>query len=261
MGHIISIHSYRGGTGKSNVTANLAHLAARQGRRVAVLDADVQSPGVHMVLGMQADRLAHSLTDYLLGRCELEEAGYDLTRELLGEGAAGALYLFPSSLTVEAILSIVSEGYDAGRLNDHLTAVMRDLELDLLMVDTHPGLNRETMLTTAISDVLVVVVRPDTQDFHGTGVLMEVAGRLGVPRTLMLVNKVPARLDRPDVVQKVEEAFGHEVVGSLPLSEDMLVLGSRGLFTVEHPGHEVSTELTAIAERLLESLGSSSAGS
>jgi MinD-like ATPase involved in chromosome partitioning or flagellar assembly len=42
MPQIISIHSYRGGTGKSNITANLAALLAANGRRVGVVDTDIQ---------------------------------------------------------------------------------------------------------------------------------------------------------------------------------------------------------------------------
>lgn len=254
MGHIISVHSYRGGTGKSNLTANLAYQAARRGRRAAVLDTDVQSPGVHMVLGLGKERLTHSLTDYLFGKCELEDAAYNLTRDLGLQDSGGALFLLPSSMSVDSILRIAAEGYDAGRLNDHISTLMVELKLDLLILDTHPGLNRETMLTTSISDGLVVVVRPDTQDFHGTAVLMEVAGRLRVPRTYMIVNKVPSRLDPEDVKQKVEKAFGHEVIAKLPMSEDMLVLGSAGLFTANYPDHSVSLEISAALDRLLADL-------
>lgn len=254
MGHIISVHSYRGGTGKSNLTANFAYLAARRGKRAAVLDTDVQSPGVHMVLGLRKERLAHSLTDYLFGKCELEDAAYDLTRDFDLTESGGALFLLPSSMSVDSILRIAAEGYDAGRLNDHVSRLLVDMKLDLLFLDTHPGLNRETMLTTSISDALIVVVRPDTQDFHGTAVLMEVAGRLRVPRTYMLVNKVPSRLDPEDVKKKVEAAFGHEVIAKLPLSEEMLVLGSSGLFAKARPTDPVSVEMDAVVDRLLEDL-------
>jgi len=46
---IISTHSFRGGTGKSNTTANLAVLVARAGWRVGIIDTDIQSPGVHVL--------------------------------------------------------------------------------------------------------------------------------------------------------------------------------------------------------------------
>ena len=40
MATIISVHSFRGGTGKSNTTANLAVVYARRGMRVGVIDTD-----------------------------------------------------------------------------------------------------------------------------------------------------------------------------------------------------------------------------
>jgi len=56
MAKIISIHSFRGGTGKSNVTANLAMLLAQSGRRVGVVDTDLQSPGLHVLFGLEEEQ-------------------------------------------------------------------------------------------------------------------------------------------------------------------------------------------------------------
>ena len=49
MTKIISTHSFRGGTGKSNVTANIAAVLAQKGYRVGVFDTDIQSPGIHII--------------------------------------------------------------------------------------------------------------------------------------------------------------------------------------------------------------------
>ncbi|MAG57178.1 MAG: CDP-3,6-dideoxy-D-glycero-L-glycero-4-hexulose-4-reductase [Planctomycetes bacterium] len=250
MTAIVSIHSYRGGTGKSNTTANLALLIAREGKRVAVLDTDLQSPGVHVVFGIDSKRITHTLTDFVLGKCAVEEAAYDMGEELdLGDGG-GAVYLLPSSMRIESIMQIIDQGYDVGKLNAHFATLSDTLDLDLLLVDTHPGLNRETMLTTAISDVLVILIRPDSQDFHGTAVMVELAGRLHVPNVWMLANKVVKRLDPVDVRKKIKGAFGYDVVGVLPLDEDMASLGSRGLFAQKYPNHPITQELTSVAKRL-----------
>ena len=53
---IVSVHSFRGGTGKSNATANLAILMAAQGRRVGVVDTDIQSPGIHVLFALDEQR-------------------------------------------------------------------------------------------------------------------------------------------------------------------------------------------------------------
>jgi septum site-determining protein MinD len=65
MPQIVSIHSFRGGTGKSNTTANLAAILAQQGARVGVVDTDIQSPGIHVLFGLHEEKIAYSLNDYL----------------------------------------------------------------------------------------------------------------------------------------------------------------------------------------------------
>ncbi len=68
MAKIISVHSFRGGTGKSNVTANLATAIARSGYRVGIVDTDIQSPGIHIPFGLDETKVKHTLNDYLWRR-------------------------------------------------------------------------------------------------------------------------------------------------------------------------------------------------
>ncbi|TXH31361.1 MAG: MinD/ParA family protein, partial [Actinobacteria bacterium] len=64
MTTVVSVHSFRGGTGKSNTTANVAANLAANGARVAVIDTDVQSPGIHTLFGFDQS-VDHTLDDYL----------------------------------------------------------------------------------------------------------------------------------------------------------------------------------------------------
>lgn len=70
---VVSIHSFRGGTGKSNSTANIAATVARYGHRVGIIDTDIQSPGIHVLFGFDEKNIGHSLNDYLWGRCSIED--------------------------------------------------------------------------------------------------------------------------------------------------------------------------------------------
>jgi len=47
MGEIISFYSYKGGVGRSMAVANVATLLAHYGRRVLVVDFDLEAPGLH----------------------------------------------------------------------------------------------------------------------------------------------------------------------------------------------------------------------
>ncbi|MEM7773097.1 MAG: MinD/ParA family protein, partial [Cyanobacteria bacterium P01_A01_bin.37] len=119
MPKIISIHSFRGGTGKSNMAANLAAVMANQGKRVGIIDTDIQSPGIHVLFGMDEGTVKYSLNDYLWGRCNLEEAAYDVTPPVINQ-ADGKIYLVPSSIKMGEIARIVKEGYNVSLLTHGL---------------------------------------------------------------------------------------------------------------------------------------------
>lgn len=249
MAQIISIHSFRGGTGKSNTTANVAALLAAEGRRVGVVDTDIQSPGIHVLFGLDEEAMVHSLNDYLWGKCEIQQAAHDVTPRL-GAAIPGRVFLIPSSIKAGEITRVLREGYDVGLLNEGFQNLVEALQLDVLMIDTHPGLNEETLLSIAISDALAIILRPDQQDYQGTGVTVEVARKLGVPRMLLIVNKVPQVFDMAEVKARVEETYQCEVAAVLPHSDELMALASAGIFALRYPDHPVTAEFKRIATTL-----------
>jgi septum site-determining protein MinD len=256
MSQIISVHSFRGGTGKSNLTANIAVAVASQGNRVAIVDTDIQSPGIHIIFGLDEETFSYSLNDYLWDKCSIEKAAYDVTSKLkTGDGSvanlAGAVYLVPSSLKAGEIAKVLREGFDVGLLNDGFQELTERLELDYLFIDTHPGLNEETLLSIAISDAMVIILRPDRQDFLGTAVTLEVAQKLDVPEILLLVNKTPPVFNRNTVISQVSHRYGVPVGGLFYENEEMLELASSGVFWLHHPDHPFSQEVHAVAKQII----------
>jgi len=249
MPKIISVHSFRGGTGKSNTTANLAALLAAQGRRVGVIDTDIQSPGIHILFNLNEEEVTYSLNDYLWGKCEIKETAYDVTSRLAAQ-IQGRIFLIPSSIKVGEISRVLREGYDVGVLNDGFQQILTDLDLDVLMIDTHPGLNEETLLSIAISDVLLIILRPDRQDYQGTGVTVEVARRLEVPRLLLVVNNVPTAVDLGEVKVRVAQTYNCDVAAVLPHSDEMMSLASAGIFVLRYPDHPMAVTLKQLAATL-----------
>lgn len=250
MAKIISIHSFRGGTGKSNSTANIAALLASEGRRVGVVDTDIQSPGLHVLFGLSEEDMEHSLNDYLWGMCKIEETALDVT-DRLPTRIKGKIFLIPSSIKAGEIARVLREGYDVSMLNDGFDELIHALNLDVLIIDTHPGLNEETLLSVAISDALAIILRPDSQDYQGTSVTVEIARKLGVPRMVLIVNKVPAVFDTAGVKKRVEDTYHCEVAGIIPHSDDLMVLASSGVFSLLYPAHPVTQIYKQIAARLI----------
>ena len=249
MSKIISVHSFRGGTGKSNTTANVTALLAADGLRVGVIDTDIQSPGIHVLFGLDEDAMQYSLNDYLWGKCNIEDAAYDVTASLKSN-ISGNIYLIPSSIKAGEIARVLREGYDVGLLNDGFHDLVETLDLDVLMIDTHPGLNEETLLSIAISDALAIIMRPDQQDYQGTGVTVEVARKLNVPRLVILVNKTPVVYDFAQVREQVERLYSAEVAAVMPHSDEMMALASAGIFALHYPDHQVTHALKQVAAKL-----------
>ncbi|RCJ42055.1 CDP-3,6-dideoxy-D-glycero-L-glycero-4-hexulose-4-reductase [Nostoc minutum NIES-26] len=253
---IVSVHSFRGGTGKSNTTSNLATTIACYGNRVGIIDTDIQSPGVHALFGLDEEKIDYALNDYLWGNCVIEEAAYDVSQFLqLEQGRVvapnSAVYLVPSSIKATKIARILNEGYDVELLNNGFQKLIHSLKLDYLFIDTHPGINEETLLSIAMSDILVLILRPDTQDYQGTAVAIDIACELEVPKMLLVVNKVLTKFDFEALQQKVQTAYNVPVAGVFPLCEEMVELASNSIFCLRYPEHPWTQEIDKVARQIL----------
>lgn len=251
MPKVVSIHSYRGGTGKSNFTANLATTVALQGNRVGVVDTDVPSPGIHNLFCLEPEQMGKTLNNYLWGESSIENTAYDVSANV-GLAGSGKLYLVPSSVKADDIARILKDGYDVRLMNDGFRSLVKGLKLDYLFIDTHPGLSKETFLSIAISHVLILILRPDKQDYQGTAVTMDVARQLKVRKMLLAINKAHSKLNLEALKQKVEETYGETVAGVFPLSEDVVQLASEGVFCVKYPEHPMSQEFRKVSQQIIE---------
>ncbi|MCL1467462.1 MinD/ParA family ATP-binding protein [Argonema galeatum] len=251
MPKVVSVHSYRGGTGKSNFTANLATTIAQHGNRVGVVDTDVPSPGIHNIFGLDPENMHKTLNNYLWGESQIEEAAYDVSANV-GLSGDSKLFLVPSSVRADDIARVLKDGYDVRLLNDGFRKLVKNLHLDYLFIDTHPGLSKETFLSIAISHVLILILRPDKQDYQGTAVTVDVARQLKVRKLLLAVNKVHSKLNVDALKQKIEESYDAPVAGIFPLSEDLVQLASEGVFCLRYPDHPISQEFRKVAQRIME---------
>jgi len=251
MPKVVSVHSYRGGTGKSNFTANLATTIAMTGKRVGVVDTDLPSPGIHSLFCLEPEQTTKTLNSYLVGECEIQDAAYDISSNV-GSTDPGKLFLVPASVRADDIAKILKDGYDVKLLNDGFRKLVKGLELDYLFIDTHPGLSKETFLSIAISHILILILRPDKQDYQGTAVTIDVARQLKVRNLMLAVNKVHSLLNCDALRQRIEETYSEPVAGLFPLSEDMVQLASEGVFCVKYQDHPISQEFRKVAQKIIE---------
>lgn len=250
MTRILAVHSHSGGTGKSNIAANIAALMAQRGAHVCMVDTDLQSPGLHVLFGLDVGDRRCTLGDYLLGRCEMDEVIHDVTGSL-GPGVSGQLSLVPGRPDVEMIVDMVGQGYDAGLLDEGIRWLVTNLAPDVLILDTHSGMTNETLVALAIADGLAIVMRADEKEYQGAQVTSAVTRRLSCPNTIVVVNMLEATAAVDEIRRRARDVYSCEVGAIIPYSTDVAKLGSCSLFTVNNPDHEVTGFYQNIADQLL----------
>ncbi|MER6622418.1 MinD/ParA family protein [Streptomyces sp. NPDC000931] len=235
MSQIITVHSYRGGTGKSSTAANLGLLLAASGRRVALVDTDIHTPALDVMFGRTDARPRRSLSDYLIGRCEIEDAVYPAGTDAGHDG----FFLVPARSRSAAAAEILGRGYDVGLLREGFDRLIDSLALDVLLLDTHAGFNNETVTAIAGSDALVVVTRADRLDLAGARETVSLAHRLGVARLAVAVNMAPGGTVHDRLHDEVEQAYATRVSAVLPYAPEMVSLAGERLFCTAYPHHPV----------------------
>jgi len=254
MTAIVSIHSFRRGAGRSTIAANIGAALAMAGARVGIVDANLPSPSMHVLFNLAESEMRYTFNDFLRHRCDIEQTAVDVTRRL-SAGRSGHLYLTPSSFAAHEIVRATRDGYDADLLYNGFRALAQSLTLDILIVDTYAGLGEETLLMLALADSLIVVLRPDQRDYQGTGVIVDVARRLELPRVHAIVNELPAVLEQAAVRAEVERTYRCEVIGTLPHDEIIITMPRPSIVVVHYPQHPITATFQSISARLIDKSG------
>jgi septum site-determining protein MinD len=258
MGKSVVFHSYKGGTGKTTLAANVAAICAQKGRKVCVLDFDFRAPSLHF--SFQAKPLpGKCVNDFLDGKCAIEDA-----IQALDIGKNGNLSAGFADSSSKAMWD--STRRDRGwwsrafrRVLDAKRTILKDLGFDYLIIDTSPGIQDSSMNALAAADIVVLVLKHDELEVEGTRRLVEdFHKRLG-RRTVMILNRALARPyeqvtveQETSLCKRVEKLFGLPVLGAIPCYCDVLIDGSQTLYSIEKPEHPFSQRLFQFANGIME---------
>lgn len=207
MPKIICVHSYRPGTGKTMIAANIATLLASAGKHVCLIDADFHNPALHIMFKVDQEGLPQSFGDFLLGHCEIGQTVTDLTPNLQHLNLTGKIYLITAYSSNEVRRQVEVQGVHLDNLKEGVDHLMEDRKLDYVILDTYAGIDERTLPIVAIVDSLIVTMLLDKQDYQGTGVLIDVARRIGVPEIFLIVNSVPHNFNFAQVIEEVKSTY------------------------------------------------------
>ncbi|OGA72447.1 MAG: hypothetical protein A3G81_06525 [Betaproteobacteria bacterium RIFCSPLOWO2_12_FULL_65_14] len=238
----LAVMSGKGGVGKSTVTANLAAALAMRGRRVAVLDADLNGPCLARMLGVEGQRL------------KLGDDGIVPAAGALGVKVVSMDLLLPETGSALAWQAPAARNQFAWRGTLEASALVEFAgdtawgALDFLLIDLPPGADRFADLQDLLPacDKALVVTIP-------SGV-----AALSVRRSVILARRLEARL--LGAVENMAGLFGEEtpaqalgvpVLGRIPFDPRIAQCADRGVpFVGAHPDTPAARAFSAIADEV-----------
>jgi len=252
---IIALHSYKGGTGKTLLSINLAATYVKTGKDVCLLDLDFRAPSLQAAF--KTNDAEYWINDYLNGTCDIRKVLIDVTQQ---RGGKGRFFVGLANPTTEAIREMTAkdrkwEMRALGRLLSLKSSVLNDMHMDYLIFDTSPGLQYSSINAIVAADAVLVVTSVDTSDVRGTQRMVHELYDLFDKKTGILMNKVPAEaLASPTKKEAFRRQFNN--LHSLPILEaipcfcDILRSGGTYIFAEEKPEHPFTKALERIAAQV-----------
>jgi len=185
---VIAIASGKGGVGKTSLAVNLGLMLAARGRRTLLIDADIGTANVDVMLNVQG---RFTLLDALAGRCRLADACISLDDGL-------RVILGASGLTTLADLGLPQR--------QTLVAMLARCEqsTDIVLLDCGAGVSRNVLAFAEAADDLWVVTTPEPTAMADAYALIKLASRGSVvPRLSVVVNCARSAREAKTVAERI----------------------------------------------------------
>lgn len=238
---LITIHSVRGGTGKTNLSANLATSFALKDANTLLIDIDLPSPSQYVLFDVDPQR-KRSLNQFFNGKSKLVDVVHKV---------ANHLWVIPASPDPEEIAKISRIGYDKTPIKSlfqSLPQVVKKYNIHVVILDTHPGINTPVLTALVMSDYPILIVRPDHQDYTSAHTLLGILKSFEI-QPKIIINKNYGYHEEL-LSQDAQAQFGADCLQVFPLYTDMVKHGSKGVFILENEEHPFTEKIEQLRSML-----------
>jgi septum site-determining protein MinD len=254
MGKMVAVHSYKGGTGKTLISTNLAVTLAKHGKKVCLLDLDFRAPSLSTLL--KIEKAEYWLNDYLNGVCEIDKALIDLSDRIANQGK---FFVGLANPSVEAIRDMSSkdrkwEMRALGRLLSLRNSLLNAKGFDYVIFDTSPGLQYSSINAIVSADIVIVATTLDNSDVEGTRRMLRDLYDLFEKKTVIVLNKVlyddALRSGRDKLQAMVKDTYEVPLLGVIPCFCDVSRAEGKIIFVHDKPEHPFTRILAEVAAKM-----------
>lgn len=250
----------KGGVGKTTLASLLAHLYAKEGKRVIAVDADPDA-NLASALGVskeEAERIRPiaDMAELIEERTGVKPGGMggmfklnpkvDDIPEGIGHRLDGIILLIMGKMKDAASGCYCPENVLLRSLLKHL--ILRRSEV--VIVDMEAGIEHLTRGTAESVDAFIVVVEPGQRSMQTAKTVLEMAKNLGVRKVFVVANKVRG----PEDLQFIKDnVAGMDVIGSITFNDAVMEADMKGSSPYIY-SRETVEEVKAIKEKIEKSL-------
>lgn len=256
MSRAITVHSHKGGTGKTLIAANLAAIYAKNGRSVCLLDFDLRAPSQHILFKTTPK---YWLNDFLEGICDIKSAITDLSEKYGSKGRFFVGFANPSSKAIREMM-IKDRRWEMEALKRMIKAkdtLYSDSKVDYLIFDTSPGIYYSSINAIACSDAVLLVMKMDEFDIEGTEELISgIYDALGRKKTGIIVNRIISKQqgtlteDEAKMIKELESTFARPIIAMIPCFCDIQLTGGKAIYALKNPEHSFIEILEEVSQEL-----------
>lgn len=254
MGKIVAVHSYKGGTGKTLISTNLAVALAKNGRKVCLMDLDFRAPSLATLLGIGETECW--LNDYLNGICDIDKTLIDLSPKI---SAQKRFFVSLANPSMEAIRDMSSkdrkwEMRALTRLLSLRQSLLTGLGFDYIVMDTSPGLQYSSINAIVAADIIIVSTTLDSSDMEGTRKMVTELYELFEKKAELVLNKVifedSAETQKEKLQKLIKESYGLPLLSVIPCLCDITKAHGKMIFVHEKANHPFTRIMSEIASRI-----------
>jgi MinD-like ATPase involved in chromosome partitioning or flagellar assembly len=250
---IVAVHSYKGGTGKTSMSVNLAVSLAKMGKNVCLFDLDFRAPSLFAIL--KAKDVKCWLNDYLNNVCEIENSIVDMSDKITG---SGKFYTCLANPSTEAIRDMSAkdrkwEMRALGRLLSLKETLLNNGKFDYLVFDTSPGLQYSSINAIVAADYVIVATTSDRSDVDGTKRMLSELYNLFEKKTGIVLNKVldpSLTAKKTEMKNKVKNDYQVPLLGIMPCFCEILRNEGNLIFVQDKPDHPFTKILAEMAKKI-----------
>ncbi|MBD2137997.1 AAA family ATPase [Anabaena sp. FACHB-1237] len=257
MAKIISFYSFRDGTGKTTITANVAAaIAEKYKKKVAIVDTNFAAPGLHHFFPTQD--LNFYLNNYLN-----KEGNILKTIADVGASFGLPIKLIPASGKIGDIITTTSQEIDYKHLCQGLKTITKqenEDQIDYLLIDCSPGIQEANLLIMSISDMVLISLRENQQDWQETFNSLEII-KTNLKLTTELVINQAISENLEELKNTIQRKYQTIVMEILPQCQELMEFSTPStpkdssqsrLYYRENPENNWSRRIGAIADKIVK---------